>query len=195
MVTGASDEPGGTDDDALLAAFAAGDVAAARLLTDRHLPRVLAHAARLLGQRAEAEDVAQEAMLRLWRKAPEWEPGGARVSTWLYRVVANLCADRTRRAREVALEAAPEPRDGAPTVVARMEAEDRAAALQAALMRLPERQREAVVLRHIEGLGNGEIARIMETSIEAIESLIARGKRALAADLTDKREALGLDDE
>ena len=179
-------------DEALLADFARGDARAAEALTRRLAPRVLAHAARMLGDRAEAEDVTQEALLRLWHAAEEWETGAAKVSTWLYRVTANLCIDRIRRRRPQAPEtAAAEIPDAAPGAVARMTDAARADALQAALARLPDRQRQAVVLRHIEGLGNPEIAAIMDIGVEAVESLVARGKRALAADLAPRKDALG----
>lgn len=188
--------PGG--DAALLARYARGDASAARELAGRHLPRLLSYAARMLqGDRAEAEDVAQEAMLRLWRIAPDWREGEAQVGTWLYRVAANLCTDRLRRRGRrgaVALDDAPEPADEAPGAEARLMAEDRMAALQAALDTLPERQRQAVVLRHIEGLSNPEIAVVMDTGIEAVESLTARGRRALAARLSGQRAELGLDE-
>lgn len=186
-------------DDALLARYGAGDAAAARALTARLVPRVLGYAARLLGgDRAEAEDIAQEAMLRLWRAAPGWRPGEARVSTWLYRVVTNLATDRLRaRGRRgggpVALDQAPEPADDAPGVLSRLVEDQRMAALYAALAGLPDRQREAVVLRHIEGLANPEIAEILGVGVEAVESLTARGKRALAAALAGRREELGYD--
>ncbi|MFP4327473.1 MAG: RNA polymerase sigma factor [Paracoccaceae bacterium] len=185
------------DDEALLALYARGDRAAARLLTVRLLPRAYSHALRVLGDGAEAEDVAQEAMLRLWRIAAEWRAGEAKVTTWLYRVVANLCIDRLRARRRrgaVALDAVPEPEDAAAGAVQRLEAQDREAALQAALDALPERQRQAVVLRHIEGLGNAEIAGIMDISAEAVESLTARGRRALAARLAGRRAELGFED-
>ncbi len=182
-------------DDALLVLFANGDRAAARALTLRLTPRVLAHAHRLLGDRAEAEEVAQEAMLRLWRVAPEWRQGEAKVTTWLYRVVANLCTDRLRKRRAVGLDAAPVLADQALGPDAAMQGTARAEALHAALARLPARQRQAVVLRHLEDLGNPEIAEIMETSVEAVESLIARGKRALSADLSGRREELGIVDD
>jgi RNA polymerase sigma factor (sigma-70 family) len=179
-------------DEALLVLFANGDGAAARVLTLRLTPRVMAHAFRLLGNRAEAEDVTQEALLRLWRMAPEWRQGEAQVSTWLYRVVANLCTDRLRRrGRSAPLEAAGDPADPAADVAEEMVAQARADALQAGLDALPERQRQAVVLRHIEELGNPEIAEIMGISVEAVESLTARGKRALSAALRDRREELG----
>jgi RNA polymerase sigma factor (sigma-70 family) len=193
----ASDQdPGLQGDAALLAAYARGDPAAARLLADRHLPRLLSYASRLLhGDRAEAEDVAQEAMLRLWRIAPDWRDGGAQVATWLYRVATNLCTDRLRRRgrrASVALEDAPEPEDDTPGVEARLIAGERMAAFQAALDALPERQRQAVVLRHIEGLSNPEIAQVMDTGLEAVESLTARGRRALALRLSGQRAELGL---
>lgn len=85
---------------ALLLAYANGDRDAARELAGALVPRVLAQAARMLGSRAEAEEVTQEAMLRLWRMAPRWRQGEARVSTWMHRVTANLCTDRLRRRRD-----------------------------------------------------------------------------------------------
>lgn len=181
-------------DEALLVLYANGDALAARLLTGRLLPRVLRYAARLLSDRAEAEDVAQETMLRLWRVAAEWRQGEAQVSTWVYRVAGNLCTDRLRRrgARgATALDDAPEIADSAPGAEAVMIEADRAQALQAALEALPDRQRQAVVLRHIEGLSNPEIAAVMEIGVEAVESLTARGKRALAALLAGQKAALG----
>ena len=180
-----------TPDDDLLARFAAGDGAAARVLTLRLTPVALRVAQRMLGDRAEAEDVAQEAMLRLWRMAPDWRPGVAQVSTWLYRVTANLCTDRLRRRRTVDLDAAGEVADGRPGAVQDLIAADRIAALDAALSALPDRQRQAVVLRHLEGLSNPEIADILGIGVEAVESLTARGRRALAAALAGRREELG----
>lgn len=182
-------------DDALLALYGQGDRPAARELALRLTPLALRVAQRMLGDPAEAEDVAQEAMLRLWRAAPGWQPGAAKVSTWLYRVVVNLATDRLRRRRAVALDDAPEPEDGRPGALAGLIEADRAAALQAALMVLPERQREAVVLRHLEGLANPEIAAVMGVGIEAVESLVARGKRGLVAALAGRRGELGYDGE
>jgi RNA polymerase sigma-70 factor (ECF subfamily) len=183
-----------TPDEALLVLYANGDAAAARALTVRLTPRVFSHAYRMLGDRAEAEDVAQEAMIRLWKIAPDWRQGEAKVTTWLYRVVANLCTDRLRKVRGIALDAVAEPEDDARGPVESLQEQARMDALQAALNRLSDRQRQAVVLRHIEGLGNPEIAGIMEISVEAVESLTARGKRALAAELAGQREALGYAD-
>jgi len=183
-------------DEALLVAYGNGDAEAAAMLTMRLTPRVLGFAARMLGgDRAEAEDVAQEAMLRLWKVAPEWRQGEAKVTTWLYRVVKNLCTDRLRKRRGVDIDAIEEPADDAPGAVDGMIEADRAAALQAALNQLPERQRIAVTLRHLEGASNPEIAEVLEISVEAVESLTARGKRALTAILAGKREELGYDED
>lgn len=181
-------------DDALLVLYARGDAAAARVLAARHLPRVLGFATRLLGDRAEAEDVAQDTMLRLWRMAPDWQAGRAQLSTWLYRVALNLCTDRQRsRQRRAAtpLDDIAEPADPAPGAEAALIEEGRMQALHSALAALPDRQRQAVVLRHIEGLANPEIAEILGIGVEAVESLTARGKRALAALLAGQRATLG----
>jgi RNA polymerase sigma-70 factor (ECF subfamily) len=119
------------------------------------------------------------------------------VSTWAFRVVTNLVTDLRRakvRRPSVALVEAPEPADGAKSPVMALIEGDRMAALQAALDQLPERQRQAVVLRHIEGLSNPEIAGILDLGVEAVESLTARGKRALSAILAGRREELGYED-
>ncbi|SOB90970.1 RNA polymerase ECF family sigma subunit [Rhodobacter sp. JA431] len=178
-------------DEALLVLYGNGDGAAARALVARLGPVAFRVAFRMLGDRTEAEDLAQEAMLRLWKIASEWRTGEAKVSTWIYRVTTNLATDRLRRRRGVGLDEAPEVADGAASALEGLIAHDRAAALEMALAQLPARQRQAVVLRHLEGLSNPEIAEAMEIGVEAVESLTARGKRALAALLAERREELG----
>jgi RNA polymerase sigma-70 factor (ECF subfamily) len=178
-------------DEALLVLYANGDPGAARALTLRLTPRVLGFAARMLADRTEAEDVTQEAMLRLWHMAPDWRQGEARVATWLYRVASNLCLDRLRKSRSRGLDEVAEPEDSTPGVVARLIEADRMLALDKALAALPDRQRQAVVLRHIEGLSNPEIAAVMDIGVEAVESLVARGKKGLAALLSGRRAELG----
>ncbi len=183
-------------DEELLLAFAGGDVAAARALTGRLGPRVFSHAMRMLGDRAEAEDVAQDALLKLWRIAPGWRVGEAKVTTWLYRVTANLCIDRMRKRRSGPdLDAIPELADEAPSAAQQIQQNARAEALQDALNELPDRQRQAVILRHIEGLSNPEIGEIMDIGPRAVESLTARGKRALEAILSGRRSELGYEDD
>ncbi len=184
-------------DESLLAAYADGEPEAARALTLRLGPRAFGLAMRMLKDRAEAEDVSQEALLRLWRAAPGWREGEAKVSTWLYRVVSNLCIDRMRRRRggHVDLDAIAEPADPAPSAESELQESARGAALQAALDRLPERQKQAVVLRHLEGLSNPEIAGIMDIGVRAVESLTARGRKALEGLLRSRRAELGYDDD
>ena len=181
---------------ALLHAFGKGDVAAAAELIDLVSPRVLAQATRLMGNRAEAEEIAQETMIKLWRAADSDDIVTARVSTWLYRVTAKLCIDRLRlRRATLAIHDLPEPADPAPSVATSLQEQARKAALRAALADLPERQAMAVSLRFMEGLSNPQIAEIMGVGVEAVESLTARGKRALVAALADRKEELGYADE
>ncbi|MBT5822568.1 MAG: RNA polymerase sigma factor [Rhodobacteraceae bacterium] len=180
-------------DDALLQLYANGDQAAARQLTLRLAPRAFKQAYRMLGVQADAEDVAQEAMMRVWKIAPEWRSGEAKVTTWLYRVVANLCLDRLRKVQSTSLDAIDEPIDPSPSAAVDMQNNARLDALQAALIALPERQRQALVLRHIEELANPEIADVMEISVEAVESLTSRGKRALTQILKGRKAALGFE--
>ncbi|HRO11942.1 sigma-70 family RNA polymerase sigma factor [Amaricoccus sp.] len=185
-------------DAALLALYADGDQAAARMLTARHAPRVFALARRMLGEVAEAEDVTQETMLRLWKIAPDWQADRAAVATWLYRVASNLCIDQLRRrrnpTRSASDDALPEIADDAPGAEHRLQADDRAAALREALAALPDRQRLAILLRHFEDRPNPEIAAILDASVEAVESLLARARRDLAQRLAPRRAELGFTD-
>jgi RNA polymerase sigma-70 factor (ECF subfamily) len=161
-----------------------GDAAAAQALVARKLPRVLALARRMLGDAAEAEDVAQEAMLRVWRHAPGWRPGKARFDTWLHRVALNLCYDRLRRRREQPMAKVPDRPDPGFSPDRGLQAADVAREVGRALQALPHRQREAVVLCHYQELGNIEAAEIMGVSVEALESLLSRGRRALRVSLS-----------
>jgi len=172
-------------DETLVARFAAGDQSAARALTVRLSPRVLGLATRMLRDQAEAEDVTQEAMLRLWRIAPDWREGEAKVSTWLHRVATNLCIDRLRRRTRDGppLEDVAEPPDGGPSADAKLIAADRASAVTAALDGLPDRQQAAIRLRHFEGLSNPDIGVALGVSVEAVESLLSRARRTLTARL------------
>lgn len=184
------------EDAALLMAYARGDHTAARELASAHAPRLMALAWRMLNDQGEAEDVTQEALLRLWKIAPEWRNGEARISTWLYRVASNLCTDRLRKRRRVTpLEPEMDIADDKPGVVAGMIDVDRKYALTAALEALPENQRLAVVLRHLEELSNPEIAQIMDLSVKAVESLTARGKRGLKTRLSANAASLSYRDE
>jgi RNA polymerase sigma-70 factor (ECF subfamily) len=179
----------------LLARFSKGDRAAALALTSRLAPVVFAQAFRMLGDRAEAEDVTQESLLRLWKAAPGWDATRAKITTWLYRVTSNLCIDCLRKSNRNSGDEVPEVADETPGIDRKLQATARAQALQHALQTLPDRQRQAMILRHIEDLSNPEISDIMEISVEAVESLVSRGKRALASTLAPQKKALGLEDD
>jgi len=167
-----------------------GDAAAVQALVARKLPRVLALASRMLGDPTEAEDVAQEAMLRVWRNAPDWRPGAARFDSWLHRIALNLCYDRLRRRRDHLVAEAPERADERAGPDRGLLALDVGRRVNAALQDLPPRQREALVLCHYQELGNIEAAGIMGVSVEALESLLSRGRRALRAALADLKNDL-----
>lgn len=182
----AKDDPDGE----LVLRAGRGDAAAAQALVARKLPRILALAGRMLGEPAEAEDVAQEAMLRVWRHAPGWRPGKARFDTWLHRVTLNLCYDRLRRRREQPMAEPPDRADDRPGPDRGLQAVQVGLRVDRALQALPPRQREAVVLCHYQELGNVEAAGLMGVSVEALESLLSRGRRALRGALADMKHEL-----
>ena len=166
-------------DDALVLRLADGCDGAMATLSDRHLRPVLACAWRILGDRAEAEDVAQETFVRLLRKAPDWQPDGPALRSWLLRVATNLCLDR----RRVRARVAPLPDD-----IERFEDREKPPidddiairhAVRRAVADLPDRQRAALVLVHFQGLSGREAADALGVSAEAVESLLARARRRL----------------
>jgi RNA polymerase sigma-70 factor (ECF subfamily) len=165
-------------DEALMARVARGDERAFQLLARRHLPAMLGLARRILRNAAEAEDVAQEALVRVWTYAPRWRPL-ALFRTWLTRVVVNLCLDRKRRAPWVALEAAGEIVDPAPGASDKAETDERDRMVTGAIDKLPARQRSAIMLTYGEGMSNAEVAEILDTSVSAVETLLVRGKQNL----------------
>lgn len=178
------------DETSLLARTSAGEMQSFRALVDRHLPTVLAIARRMLRDDAEAEDVAQETLLRLWRNAGSLELGEGGVRPWLRRVVSNLCIDRVRARRNTSLgDELPEESEAA-TQVTHLAERELSARVDAALKTLPERQRLALTLFHYEGLSQIEVGEVMGISDEAVESLLARGRRSLKVALKDEWRAL-----
>jgi RNA polymerase sigma-70 factor (ECF subfamily) len=174
----------------LLARVAAGEERAFRALVDRHLPSVLGIARRMLRDDAEAEDVSQEALLRLWRNAAGLELGANGVRPWLRRVVSNLCIDRARARRNVNVTDAV-PEESEPAGQLRHLAErELAGRVDAALKALPERQRLALTLFHYEGMSQIEVGNTLGISDEAVESLLARARRTLKAALAEQWRGL-----
>lgn len=161
-----------------------GNAEAASQLVARHLPRMTALARRMLGDSAEAEDVAQDVFLKVWTQAKRWQPGQAKFETWLHRVAINACLDRLRKKRGVSLDEAEERVDPAPDPEQSLQQNQTARAVDAALQTLPERQRAAITLCHYQGLTNIEAASALDVSVDALESLLARGRRALKEKLS-----------
>lgn len=178
------------DEAALVAAVGNGDVRAFRQLMARHLGGIVSVARRMLRDDAEAEDMAQEAFLRLWRSSATLEIGPAGIRPWLRRVVSNLCLDRVRgQGRVTVVEELPEVPEPA-TQLAGLESQDMQRRIEQALQKLPERQRLALTLFHFEGLSQIEIGQLMGVSDEAIESLLSRARRQLKAELKSEWEQL-----
>ncbi|WDI32131.1 RNA polymerase sigma factor [Hyphococcus flavus] len=185
-------------DEALVKRAGSGDRAAAALLVERHTKMIYAACYRMMGTPHAAEDATQETFLRLWRSAAKWKPRGAKFETWLYRVAMNYCLDQLRKAkRDAPEEAAPERADGADRQDQKLFLSERRFAIDAALSELPERQKMAITLCHYQELSNIEAAEIMEISVDALESLLARGRRSLRDKLAPMREHLmgKMDDE
>jgi len=172
-----------SDESELLRRAATGDGQAFRELANALLAPVLRFAWRLLGSHADAEEIAQETLLRLWQQAPRWEPR-ARVKTWVFRVAHNLCVDALRRRRK-STDAASEPASHSVGPGALMEHKELAEAVQAALLKLPEKQRAALVLMQYDGFTQSEAAAVLELSVSAVESLVARARRTLRQELSD----------
>ena len=167
------------EDEELLDRLASNDEAAFRLLVERHIDRAFGIALRILGSRADAEDVVQDTMLKVWTHRGKWQHGRAKFSTWLYRVITNRCIDLHRLPRTDNVDAVPEPMDTQPDAVSAMQRNEVTRMLENAMQRLPEHQRVAVILSYHENMSNSEIAEVMDTTIAAVESLLKRGRQQL----------------
>jgi RNA polymerase sigma-70 factor (ECF subfamily) len=178
-------EMGSEVDETLMLRVGTGDREACHELVERHLGQITAFAGRVLGDQALAEDVAQDVFLRLWSHAQRWRPSGARLTTWLHRIALNLCLDRLARRRETSLDDVTEPEDPTPQATARLQEQDLSQHVGKALNTLPDSQRIAITLCYYQGLRNNEAAQMMEISVEALESLLARGRRALKSRLCE----------
>lgn len=184
-----SDGSGIQADAQLINRVVAGEERACRDLVDAQLPGLIAFAYRMTRNRAAAEDIAQEAFLRLWRQAPRWKPE-AKVSTWLRRVAYNASVDLYRKTRPSDPIDDMPIADDKPNPAQLHQADEVSEIVGRAISGLPERQRAAIAMVHFEGLSNIEAAEVLETSVEAVESLLARGRRSLKGELSDLRADL-----
>jgi RNA polymerase sigma-70 factor (ECF subfamily) len=177
----------GPADHDLMARAAKGDERAFRTLAERHAVAALRLARRILGNEAAAEDIVQDAFLRVWINAPRWRPEAA-FRTWLYRIVVNLCLNARRRTADLPIDAAEQAVDPTLAPDEQLERRERDRHLAIAVDALPQRQRAAIVLTYQEGLGNAEVAEVLDTSVSGIETLLVRARRTL-------RSAFGSDQE
>lgn len=180
------DEPGQDSDEILMGRIKSGDHAAFAVLVRRHTDRFYAAAYRLCGRADEAEDIVQDAFLKLWNKPDVYDPArGAKFTTWFYRVVTNLTLDRMRRHKKQhgsdVLELMPDKSAGADEVMVTTEEQK---SLEAAIRALPERQRVALNLCFYEGLSNKEAADILGVGVKGLESLLMRAKAGVRDALT-----------
>lgn len=166
-------------DEVLMAAVAARRQQAFRILMGRHMPRAIRVAQRIVRNPAEADDIGQEAFLRVWSRASSFDPDVARFKTWLYRIVLNLAFDRIRKPAFAPIEEASEVRADDPEPVERLIADEERLALEQAMAQLSDRHRAAVVLFHMEGLSGEESAKVMNLNAKAFESLLARARATL----------------
>jgi RNA polymerase sigma-70 factor (ECF subfamily) len=169
----------GDADEALMVQAARGDHRAFRILMARHMVRTIRIADAVLGSSADSDDVAQEAFVRVWRGASSFDPGVARFTTWLYRIVVNLAIDRARRPRGEPIENAEQIATDEPGALANIIAKEDASTVTECISQLPNRQRAALALFHFEGLSGREAAAAMEMTEKAFESLLVRARATL----------------
>jgi RNA polymerase sigma-70 factor (ECF subfamily) len=166
-------------DEALMAAVSARQHHAFRILMGRHMPRAIRVAQRIVRDSGEADDIGQEAFLRVWSHAASFDPDIARFTTWLYRIVLNLAFDRTKRRPHAPIDEAVDVRSDDPEPVERVIADEERRILEQAMAGLSERQRGAIALFHMEGLSGEDSAQAMNLSAKAFESLLGRARAAL----------------
>ncbi|MDA0789078.1 MAG: sigma-70 family RNA polymerase sigma factor [Proteobacteria bacterium] len=165
---------------ALIARVRAGDEAAYRTLLDRHLGPVTAYVRRMMMSAPEADDIVQETFIRLWTQAQRYDPAAAKLSTWLHNIAHHLVIDHFRKHGRVVTGVADddvvaEDISLSDQIVHREQHDQ----MSRCLMALPERQRSAIVMCHYQGMSNRDAAVILDVSVEALESLMARGRRKL----------------
>ncbi len=177
-------------DEQLMIRTGDGDRTAYKMLVDRHLRVFLGFAARVVGDRAEAEDIMQEAFFRVWKHAARWDQGRkTKFTTWFYRVVMNLSVDVKRKSKPAielneAFEVISEEAKPDEVLSDKQMAEKIARVME----QLPERQKVAMTLCYFQGLGNKQAADILQITTSAIESLLVRGRKRMAQLLKEQKQ-------
>jgi RNA polymerase sigma-70 factor (ECF subfamily) len=167
-------------DEALIELVTDGDRGAFAELAKRHSKRYYRVAYRMVFNKNDAEDIAQEAFLKLWDKPYLWERNKhSKFSTWFYRVVVNLCIDRNRKKSPLRLKDGIEIVDNKASTVDSLDAQQKKQILKKLILGLPERQQVALNLCYYEGISNKEAADIMGVGLKALQSLLIRGKNTL----------------
>ena len=178
-------------DDALLAAIGAGDQRAAGVFIRRHGSYVLHICRSKLQNDAEAEEAVQDIFAAVWRNAGKWQPGGAKVTTWLYRIAGNRCIDILRRRRPTTdIAAIAEPVDETADVEAGQMAADRHRLISNALESLNQDQKRAIELVYFCEMKQNEAAEMMGIKLAALESVLRRARTKLHEELAGMRDAL-----
>ena len=178
-------------DAGLLEAAAGGSHAAFAEIVSRYFQPVYRLVWRMTGGGAEAEDVAQDAFVKLWKNPAQLREGAA-LKGWLMRVASNAVIDRSRRPRAAAIEDVPEVPDPQARPDAPLDRAEAARLVDGSIAALPERQRLALSLVYFEGLSNIEAAAVMEVSVDALESLLSRARRSLKESLSAEwRDLIG----
>ena len=159
------------------------DQGAFTALLDRHLVGLQRFLLRFTGNQADADELCQEAMLRVWSHARRWQSERAKFSTWLYRIARNLAIDRHRQRHDSSSDELASIIDAGADAITVLDEARRKQRIQLAVAALPERQRTALMLCHFDGFSNQDAAAVLEVSVDALESLLARARRTLKTTL------------
>lgn len=184
---------GETSDERLMARVQKGDRDAFSALVRKHAARLQRFAGRMTQNADDAADVAQETLLRLWQHSASWQPNRVRLTTWMFRIAHNLCIDAWRRRHPLQQGLGNEDVDvltleddaefGLNEMEGNLAREQQGEQIQRCIAALSERQRTALVLCFFEGFSNGEAAAVLNVSVDALESLLARARRNLRRQL------------
>ena len=193
MLTKPIDNSAGVSDpDAdLIFGLKAGDERALAGLMDRHMSTIHKMAFYMLGDQMSAEDVTQTVFLKTWERAKDWEPGQAKILTWMRRVTRNACLDLLKKKKPIYTDTVPDMEDSANSPFESLSQSEQSSRVGAALATLPENQRAAMTLSYYQGVSQREGASVMEISESAYESLLVRARKALKIILADEKMVEG----